>query len=468
MRGREVRCTLGRFSGSFSFSNKLDLRFGCLLLLWFSSMVAGIEELGDVQDGRSAVLGVTGEVHGTPASLMLLGGGSGQEGAGVLEVVARAGILEQWFGISQDAVPHLAAGSPASGYSAGLLPRCILSPRSMPNEKHWWWSTCHIAPNPPPETDASSDSHETRENFLQILVGCNCMSASRSCNLYLLTKDWTSICDTAWYAVVSPFTSNQFRFRIAAIGSPIFLLLQAWYMVVWNEKQRTIMDLILLKIYFKKMNCKIITQPSPMKVRYGDLPIAQTYHKYEVSDKFNPAAHTRLLLHIDRCAKANLEMGNASKHEQDYMFSSGCTKFFMADDHPVEGTAPLFGFFHQRCTTTPLSLIPRFSSRGPSRLSSVMVLKNLQLSSLKPRMHTPDRPSGEPPAGHQLVWSIKEAFGDCICSNIESVLSTDKRSLFGFIGSLQCHLLVFRSSLCYFVLLGTSILCLALSRHVIL
>jgi hypothetical protein len=161
-------------------------------------------------------------------------------------------------------------------------------------------------------------------------------------------------------------------------------------------------------------------------------------------------------------------MDSDAKHEQDCICSSRCTKFFMSDDRPVEDTVPLFGFFHQRWTTTPLSLIPRFNSRGPSRLSSVMVLQDLQLSSLKPRMHTPDRPLGEPPTGHQLVWSMNEALGDCRCSNIESVLSTDKRSLFGFIGGLLYRLLVFRSSFYYFVLLGTCIPCLALCRHVIL
>jgi hypothetical protein len=161
-------------------------------------------------------------------------------------------------------------------------------------------------------------------------------------------------------------------------------------------------------------------------------------------------------------------MDSDAKHEQDCICSSRCTKFFMSDDRPVEDTVPLFGFFHQRWTTTPLSLIPRFNSRGPSRLSSVMVLQDLQLSSLKPRMHMPDRLLGEPPTGHQLVWSMNEALGDCRCSNIESVLSTDKRSLFGFIGGLLYRLLVFRSSFYYFVLLGTCIPCLALCRHVIL
>jgi hypothetical protein len=90
VRGREVRWFLDRFSSSFRFSNKPDLQFGCLLLLSISFMVAGIEELGDMKNGRSAVLGVVGEIPGAPTSLMLLGGGSGQVGAGLVEVLARA------------------------------------------------------------------------------------------------------------------------------------------------------------------------------------------------------------------------------------------------------------------------------------------------------------------------------------------------------------------------------------------
>jgi hypothetical protein len=240
----------------------------------------------------------------------------------------------------------------------------------------------------------------------------------------MLTKDWTSICNSPWYAADSSFTSNHFSVRLAAIGSLPFLLLQAWYIIVWNENQRIIMDLNLLKICLETVNCKIITQNSSRTVRCDALPIAQIQGKFKQDDKFNPS-HTRLLIHIDMCT-ANLEMSNASKHEQDCILSSRCTKFFMADDHSVEDTAPLFGFFHQRWTTTPLSLIPRFNSRGLSRLSSVTVLQNPQLSSFKPRMHTPDRPLEEPPTGHQLVWSMNEALGDCKCSNIESVLSADK------------------------------------------
>jgi hypothetical protein len=66
VREREVRWLLVRFSSRFRFSNKSDLRFGCLLLLLISLMVAGIEELGDMKNSRSAVLGMVGEIPGAP------------------------------------------------------------------------------------------------------------------------------------------------------------------------------------------------------------------------------------------------------------------------------------------------------------------------------------------------------------------------------------------------------------------
>jgi hypothetical protein len=137
------------------------------------------------------------------------------------------------------------------------------------------------------------------------------------------------------------------------------------------------------------------------------------------------------------------------------MISAG-TLFYLSDDYLVEDAVlPPFGLCHQRCTTTPLSLIPRFNGGDPHRLSSVMVPQNLQPNPSQPQVHTPDRPSGEPPAGHQLVWSMMEALEDCICSNIKSVLSMDERSLFGFIGNLWYQLQVFRSSFFHIVRLGT-------------
>ena len=116
MRGREVRLFLGRFSSCISLSNKLDLQFGFLLLGWFPSMVAGIDELGEVQIGRSAVLVVVEEVPGSPSSLMLLGGGLAQEGTGLLVVVVRAWQLNTSY---QAAAAPPAAGPPAAAPRAG-------------------------------------------------------------------------------------------------------------------------------------------------------------------------------------------------------------------------------------------------------------------------------------------------------------------------------------------------------------
>jgi hypothetical protein len=81
-------------------------------------------------------------------------------------------------------------------------------------------------------------------------------------------------------------------------------------------------------------------------------------------------------------------------------------------------------------------------------------------------VHTPDRPSGEPPAGYQLVWSTK-ALEDCRCGIFESELSTDDRWLIGSIGNLWfLHVLYrCRPSFSYFVQLGTSLSCSVLESH---
>jgi hypothetical protein len=159
--------------------------------------------------------------------------------------------------------------------------------------------------------------------------------------------------------------------------------------------------------------------------------------------------------------------GTTQYYEQDYVLvSSKCMQFFLPDGHLVEDAVlPLFGLCHQRWTTTSLSLIPRFNGGDPLGLSSVMVHQNLQLNPPQPRVHTPDRPSGEPPAGHQLVWSTLEALEGCICSNIESVLSADERSLFGFIDNLWYQLQGSRSSLFLVVHVGTFDPCSTLCRR---
>jgi hypothetical protein len=109
-----------------------------------------------------------------------------------------------------------------------------------------------------------------------------------------------------------------------------------------------------------------------------------------------------------------------------FMFSAR-TMFYLSDDHLVEDVVlPPFGMCHQSCTTTPLLMIPRFNGGDTWRLSSVMVPQNPQLNPSQPQVHTSDRPSGEPPVEHQLVWSTLETLEDCRCSNIKSVLSTDE------------------------------------------
>jgi hypothetical protein len=134
-------------------------------------------------------------------------------------------------------------------------------------------------------------------------------------------------------------------------------------------------------------------------------------------------------------------------YERDCLFVYSEGTLFLPDDLLVEGVVlSQFGLCHQRWTTTSLSLIPRFNRGNPLRLSSVMVHQNLQFNRPKPRVHTPDRLSGETPVGHQLVWSTIEAY---ICNNTKSVLPVDDRSLFGFTGNLWYQLQMFRSSLCF-------------------
>jgi hypothetical protein len=68
----------------------------------------------------------------------------------------------------------------------------------------------------------------------------------------------------------------------------------------------------------------------------------------------------------------------------------------------------------------------------------------LELSST-PRVHIPDRPLEEPPAGHQLNRTSIEALEDYKYGNFESELPTDQRTPYGSICNLQ-HLLEFGSS----------------------
>jgi hypothetical protein len=148
--------------------------------------------------------------------------------------------------------------------------------------------------------------------------------------------------------------------------------------------------------------------------------------------------------------------GTTVEVQKRYPIISTSTSFFLSDDLADDVAPPPFGLCHRRWTATSLLLILRFDGGGPSRLSSVMDPQNLQLGSTKPQVHTPDRPLGVSPTGHQLVWSTLEAPLDCRCSYIEFVLSTDDRLLCDSIGNLR-HRLCVRSFSFLLVQLRTSV-----------
>ena len=107
------------------------------------------------------------------------------------------------------------------------------------------------------------------------------------------------------------------------------------------------------------------------------------------------------------CHMASMQISGSAIHsiEQDLSknFSrTSCNCLSWSDDCYVEdAVSELFGLCHRRWTTTPPLLIPRFNSRDTLSLSSVTPIPYLQLSSI-PRVQISDRPSGEPPVGHQL------------------------------------------------------------------
>jgi hypothetical protein len=173
-------------------------------------------------------------------------------------------------------------------------------------------------------------------------------------------------------------------------------------------------------------------------------------------------SHTRIEIYVQQrswnsiFACKTINSGSSICVQYSSFTSLKGTLSFLRDDHLVEDAVfPPFGLCHQRWTTTPLLLIPRFNGGDLLRLSSVMVPRNLQLNPPHPQVHTPDRLPGEAPVGHQPVWNTMKALEDCRCSNIESVLSVDERPLFGFIGILWYQLHVFRSSFFHIVHLGT-------------
>jgi hypothetical protein len=116
-------------------------------------------------------------------------------------------------------------------------------------------------------------------------------------------------------------------------------------------------------------------------------------------------------------------MASTTTHERYFLHCFSCFCLSLSYDQSVEDAVfMLFGLCHRRCTTTPLSLIPKFNNKDTHSLSSVKPIRYLQFNSI-PRAHIPDRPSGEPHAGHQLDRTFIEAFEDCGCGNFESGLS---------------------------------------------
>jgi hypothetical protein len=77
---------------------------------------------------------------------------------------------------------------------------------------------------------------------------------------------------------------------------------------------------------------------------------------------------------------------------KDYSTTCCRTMLSLMDGaHVEEAVLLLFGFFHQMWMTTHLLLIPIFNSRDMLWLSSMMVHRYLQLNSIQPQVHTPDR-----------------------------------------------------------------------------
>jgi hypothetical protein len=177
----------------------------------------------------------------------------------------------------------------------------------------------------------------------------------------------------------------------------------------------------------------------------------------------------QLQIDLNANASVNLESmaSTITRHEQHFFCCFCCTCLSLPDDRHVEDAVSLlFGLCHRRWMTTPPLLIPRFNGRDTLSLSSVKVIRYLQLNST-PRVHIPDRPLGEPPAGHQLDRTSFEALEDYRCGNFESELSADERTSYGSICDLRRLLHVFRSPHCHVVHLGI-FSCSTMESHVLL
>ena len=260
---------------------------------------------------------------------------------------------------------------------------------------------------------ASSDSEyklHAKSWLLQIYQGIYWEYVSMLCSLF----PW-SAATTFGYVAFSCVRIN-IGSKLAAIDGNQFLLLQAWCIIRVFEKC-SIAVVQILRDCWPDMMCKLIILP--VKTFSSGVSI-------------------------------NLEV-SMGPDEQNFLTCVCCTSLSLMDGNTVEDIVPLlFGLCHRRWTTAPSLLILRFNRGDFLCLSSVKVIQHLQLNTFKPQVHTPERPSGESPAGHQLVWSAKEALGDCKCSKFEPELSTDDRPLVDSICSLRYLLCKFwPSSICY-------------------
>jgi hypothetical protein len=123
-------------------------------------------------------------------------------------------------------------------------------------------------------------------------------------------------------------------------------------------------------------------------------------------------------------------------------------------------------FRHRRWTTTPPLLIPRFNSRDTLSLSSVKVIRYLQLNSL-PRVYILDRPSGEPPEGINWMSLLSRPLktADAAISSLCCRRMNERRMvpflIFNIFMTLD-HLLV------CLVQLGTYLSCSTIESHVMM
>jgi hypothetical protein len=465
---------------------------------------------------------------------------SGQEGAGLVEVLASARHLERWLWPSQ------AAASPA-------LTQLLLVVRLVPCAPQAVVLLCCGATRPVCERLSPQSLAFISAGCLELICWKKQLAAAMPHQL-----QFYAVCSFS-YPGMSLYFSLEFNGRSCFIcglePSNLLPAAKVWTLSTWIEIRNTILDIFLFNIWSEKL-CKITTQPSPSPIQFGVvLLIAHVKSNFCADGNFlmnlvqllaclNPSSSSMLqvvFLHIQKGAaglvldfftrseatlhclrwyslvlenhelenhlhnhhdahklnkisiceyinlslyqlymkifesgswsighaarnlkyfstnylscvnqwrkdnmivtsmhyyyvrtqKSSIDGGPIGRNEQAYLICYCCTRSLLIDGTHSEDTIPLlFGLCHRRWTTAPSLLILRFNSGDPLSLSSVKAIQYLQLNAHKPQVHTPDRPLGESLAGHQLVWSTKEALEDCNCSKFEPELSSDKRPLF--------------------------------------